>query len=102
MPLYQEKVCIIQVRVLIPAAWNCVLEFQAQDKFKNPLVDSKHFYLKYKLSSEQYPINIELSQNAQALAAFKKFAALKQVSGATPAKRVACLFVVFLPRALPE
>ncbi|CAM9660401.1 unnamed protein product, partial [Ectocarpus sp. 12 AP-2014] len=37
-----------------------------------------NFYLQYKLSSEQYPINIELSQRAQTLAAFKKFAALKQ------------------------
>ncbi|CAM9801414.1 unnamed protein product [Ectocarpus sp. 6 AP-2014] len=50
-----------------------------KSKFKNPLVEAENFYLQYKLSSEQYPINIELSQRAQTLAAFKKFAALKQV-----------------------
>eukprot|EP00903_Cladosiphon_okamuranus_P018906 g17389.t1 len=51
-----------------------------KDKFKNPLVEPEQFYLQYKLSSEQYPINIELSQKAQTLAAFKKFAALKPLS----------------------
>ncbi|CAM9150993.1 unnamed protein product, partial [Ectocarpus sp. 8 AP-2014] len=50
-----------------------------KSKFKNPLVEAENFYLQYKLSAEQYPINIELSQRAQTLAAFKKFAVLKQV-----------------------
>ncbi|CAM9786584.1 unnamed protein product, partial [Scytosiphon promiscuus] len=50
-----------------------------KSKFKNPLVDPGQFYLKYKLSSEQYPIRIELAQSEQGLAAFQKFAALKQV-----------------------
>ncbi|CAM9707997.1 unnamed protein product, partial [Pylaiella littoralis] len=51
-----------------------------KNKFKNPLAEPEQFYLQYKLSSEQYPINIELSKRAQTLAAFKKFAALEQVS----------------------
>lgn len=53
---------------------------RVQNKFKNPLAEPEQFYLQYKLSSEQYPINIELSKRAQTLAAFKKFAALEQVS----------------------
>ncbi|CAM9597696.1 unnamed protein product, partial [Hapterophycus canaliculatus] len=49
-----------------------------KNKFKNPLVDADQFYLKYKLSSEQYPVRIEVARRDQCLAAFKKFAALKQ------------------------
>lgn len=52
-----------------------------QQKFKNPLVGADQFYLQYKLSSEEYPINIEVSDRAQALSAFKKFAELQKVRG---------------------
>ena len=57
----------------------CLGFFDLQQKFKNPLVSAEQFYLQYKLSSEEYPINIEISQKAQALSAFKKFAQLKKV-----------------------
>lgn len=62
-----------------PLLLDAAVGLLVQDKFKNPMVEAGQFYLQYKLSSEQYPINIELSERAQALAAFKKFAALKQV-----------------------
>lgn len=50
-----------------------------QQALEKPLVGPENFYLQYKLSSEEYPINVELSKNEQALAAFRKFAALKKV-----------------------
>lgn len=39
----------------------------------------ENFYLQYKLGSELYPINVELSRREQHDAAFRKFAALKLV-----------------------
>lgn len=63
-----------------PLPLDAVVVLRVQNKFKNPLVEAEQFYLQYKLSSEKYPINIELSETSQILAAFKKFAALKQVT----------------------
>lgn len=64
-------------------AWNNTALDIAQSKFKNPLAPAEHFYLQYKIPSELYPINIELSQQEHVVAAFKKFAALEEARGTT-------------------
>ncbi|CAN0130409.1 unnamed protein product, partial [Discosporangium mesarthrocarpum] len=47
-----------------------------KSKFKHDLIEPEQFYLQYKLESEPYPINIELSKQEHAEAAFMKFARL--------------------------
>lgn len=76
------RVCPTRSSTSIFPSLSYLLVFpDAQHKFKNPLVGPEKFYLQYKLGSELYPINIELSQRKHALSAFKKFAELSQVGG---------------------